>query len=64
MSFTQNDCGQCDIINIIITLTNELQIRYMPSFQTNIRSIPQPQYLNMWMLWLQKINRLLWVYLI
>ena len=39
MSFTKNDWGKREIINIIITL--------------NKQGIPQQQYLNMWMFWLK-----------
>ena len=52
-SFTQNDCGQRYIMNIIAIFTNKIRMRYLPSFQKNIRSIPQPQYLSIRMFWLK-----------
>ena len=51
MSFTQNYWGQRDIISQIKYEQNEVQIRYIPELQKNIRSIHQQQYLNMRMFW-------------
>ena len=51
MSFTQNYWGQRDIISQIKYEQNEVQIRYIPELQKNIRSIHQQQYSNMRMFW-------------
>ena len=46
MEFTHNDCGQCDIINIIKILTKQGSTKINEIIPTEYKKIPLAQYLT------------------